>query len=93
MTDSRETSTGKKTAGAFDIRIIIAMLIGLYGVVLVVTGLVATSDADLDKADGVNINLWAGLGMAAVAAVFFVWARLRPIVVETPEEREEHRRG
>jgi drug/metabolite transporter (DMT)-like permease len=92
MTDSRETSTGKKTAGAFDIRIIIAMLIGLYGVVLVVTGLVATSDADLDKADGVNINLWAGLGMAAVAAVFFVWARLRPIVVETPEEREEHRR-
>jgi drug/metabolite transporter (DMT)-like permease len=93
MTDSRETSTGKKTAGAFDIRIIIAMLIGLYGVVLVVTGLVSTSDADLDKADGVNINLWAGLGMAAVAAVFFVWARLRPIVVETPEEREEHRRG
>jgi drug/metabolite transporter (DMT)-like permease len=93
MTDSRETSTGKKTAGAFDIRIIIAMLIGLYGVVLVVTGLVATSDAALDKADGVNINLWAGLGMAAVAAVFFVWARLRPIVVETPEEREEHRRG
>ena len=93
MTDSQDTSTGKKTAGAFDIRMIISMLIGLYGVVLVITGLVATSDADLDKADGVNINLWAGLGMVAVAAVFLVWARLRPIVVETPEEREEHRRG
>jgi len=93
MTDSQDTSTGKKTAGAFDIRMIIAMLIGLYGVVLVITGLVATSDADLDKADGININLWAGLGMTAVAALFLVWARLRPIVVETPDEREEHRRG
>ena len=93
MTDSNDTSTGKKTAGAFDIRLIIAMLIGLYGVVLVITGLVATSDADLDKADGVNINLWAGLGMAAVAALFAVWARLRPIVVEEPHEDEEHDRG
>ena len=63
MTDTQDASTGKKTAGAFDIRMIIAMLIGLYGVVLVVTGLFATSDADLDKADGFNINLWAGLGM------------------------------
>jgi drug/metabolite transporter (DMT)-like permease len=90
MTESHDTSTGKKTAGAFDIRIIIAMLIGLYGVVLVVTGLVATSDADLEKADGININLWGGLGMAAVAALFLAWARLRPIVVEDPPEGEEH---
>lgn len=92
MTDSQDTS-GKKTAGAFDIRIIIAMLIGLYGVVLVITGLVATSDADLDKADGVNINLWGGLGMVAVAALFLVWARLRPIVVEEPHEGDEHDGG
>jgi hypothetical protein len=93
MTDSQDSSTGKKTAGAFDIRIIIAMLIGIYGVVLVVTGLVATSDADLDKADGININLWGGLGMAAVAALFLLWARLRPIVVQDPHESEEHDRG
>jgi len=92
MTDSQDTSTGKKTAGAFDIRMIIAMLIGLYGVVLVITGLFATSDADLDKAADININLWAGLGMVVVAAVFLVWARLRPIVVAEPHE-EEHDRG
>ncbi len=68
-------------AGAFDIRIFIAMLIGLYGVVLVAAGLVGTSDDELARADGVNINLWAGLGMLVFAACFLAWARLRPVVV------------
>ncbi len=81
MTDTSGSSTGKKTAGAFDIRVIIAALIGIYGLILVVTGLVGTSDADLDQADGININLWAGIGMVVVAGVFLAWARLRPIVV------------
>jgi hypothetical protein len=89
VTDTHDQSTGKKTAGAFDIRVIISMLIGLYGVVLVVSGLVATSDADLDTADGVNINLWAGLGMVVVALAFVVWARLRPIVVAVPDEEQQ----
>ena len=91
MSDTQE-STGKKTAGAFDIRVIIAMLIGLYGVVLVVTGLFATSDADLEKADGININLWAGLGMVAVAAAFLIWSRVRPIVVAVHDDEEEQPR-
>jgi hypothetical protein len=73
-------------AGAFDIRTFIAMLIGLYGVVLVITGIVATSDADLDKTDGLNLNLWAGIGMVVVAAAMQGWAMWRPIVV--PESRE-----
>jgi hypothetical protein len=78
-------------AGAFDIRTFIAMLIGLYGVVLVLTGLLGTSDADLARAGGLNINLWAGLGMVVVAAAFLVWARMRPVVVpaDDPEEDAE----
>lgn len=80
MTD--KTSTGRQhTAGAFDIRTIIAALIGGYGVVLVLAGLLATSDADLDKAGGVNVNLWAGLGMVVFAAAFLTWVRLRPLAV------------
>jgi hypothetical protein len=84
------SSTGSKTggadraphrAGAFDIRTFIASLIGVYGVVLVVVGLVATSAADLEKSDGLNINLLAGIGMVVVAAAFLVWARMRPVVV------------
>ena len=87
MTDTSGSSTGKKTAGAFDIRVIIAALIGVYGLILVATGLISTSDADLEKSDGFNVNLWAGLGMVVVAAAFLIWVRWRPIVV--PAHHEE----
>jgi hypothetical protein len=68
-------------AGAFDIRVFIASLIGIYGVVLVVYGVIGSSATQLDKSGGVNINLWAGIGMVVVAAGFLAWARLRPVVV------------
>ena len=71
-------------AGAFDIRTFIAMLIGIYGVILVATGLFGTSADALEKSDGLNINLWAGLGMIVVAALFQAWAKARPVRV--PEE-------
>jgi hypothetical protein len=67
------------TAGAFDIRTFIGALIGIYGIVLVVTGLVS--------ADGRTINVTAGVAMIIGAAVFFTWARLRPVVV--PESHDE----
>jgi hypothetical protein len=72
-----------RKAGAFDIRTFIAMLIGTYGIVLLIAGIIGPSAAELKKTDGVNINLWAGLGMAVVAAGFLLWARLRPVVVPT----------
>ena len=90
MTDTTKTSN-KRHAGAFDIRTIIAMLIGLYGVVLVLAGLFGTTDADLERAGGMNINLTAGIGMAVVAALFVVWARLRPVVV--PDEVQAEARA
>ena len=67
-------------AGAFDIRVFIASLIGIYGIVLVITGLVQ-NDRELIKTDNVNINLLAGIGMIIFAASFLLWARLRPVVV------------
>ncbi|MDN5893534.1 MAG: hypothetical protein L0H93_05860 [Nocardioides sp.] len=69
------------TARAFDIRTFIALLIGIYGVVLVLTAIFSTSDADLDKAGGVNVNLWAGIGMIVAAAAFQAWALWRPVIV------------
>jgi uncharacterized membrane protein YidH (DUF202 family) len=68
-------------AGAFDVRTFIALLLGIYGVVLVVMGLVGTSDAELAKDAGMNVNLFAGIGMVVVAAVFQVWAIRRPVLV------------
>lgn len=70
----------KKKAGAFDIRIVIAALIGIYGVVLTILGLVQ-SRPETEKAAGININLWGGIGMLVFAALFVLWARLRPIAV------------
>jgi hypothetical protein len=80
-----ENTTGTRAhkAGLFDIRFIIGSLIGVYGVITLLTGVFASS-SQIDKSDGVNINLYGGIGMLVVAAFFGVWARLRPIVV--PEE-------
>lgn len=81
---SRTETPGPRTAGAFDVRNIIAALIGFYGLVLTVLGIVDRSAEDLAKTDGVNANLWAGLGMLVVALVFVTWSRLRPVVVQEP---------
>ncbi len=68
-----------KTAGAFDIRNFIGALLFLYGVLLTLVGLFG--EQYLDRTGGVNANLYAGLALLLVGAVFMTWARLRPIVV------------
>lgn len=73
----------QQTAGAFDIRNVIGGLIGLYGLILTLMGIFG--DEETDKTGGVNANLWAGLVMLAFGIVFLVWARMRPVVVETDE--------
>ncbi|WP_080046597.1 hypothetical protein [[Actinomadura] parvosata] len=74
--------TTPRKASAFDIRVVIAALIGCYGAVLIILGLVADTAAARAKTGDVNANLWAGLGMLAVAAVFAISARLRPVRIE-----------
>lgn len=61
----------------FDIRLLIGGLFALYGVLLTVAGLF-TSDADLRKASGININLILGIGMLLLGGFFLVWHRLSP---------------
>ncbi|MPY97663.1 MAG: hypothetical protein GEU97_06605 [Actinophytocola sp.] len=78
--------SGGRRAGVFDIRAVIGLLLGIYGAVLTVTGLVGTSEQDLAKAGDVNLNLWTGIALIAASAVFFAWVRLRPIRVPTEEE-------
>lgn len=76
-----QTPETRRTAGAFDIRVIIGALLGVFGLILLGMGLFNASDAELDKADGLNINLWSGVALLAVGVAFVVWARVRPIVV------------
>lgn len=82
------STDGEKAAGAFDVRNVIAGLIGFYGLVLVVVGLVDGEEA-LEKTDGWDANLWVGVAMVAFALAFALWARMRPIVVASPETGED----
>jgi hypothetical protein len=75
-------------AGLFDIRFIIGSLIGLYGLIVLITGFF-TSDKQVDKSDGLNINIYAGIGMLVVGIGFGLWARLRPIVVPADPKSDE----
>ncbi|OAR26169.1 hypothetical protein A8W25_12000 [Streptomyces sp. ERV7] len=85
----------KKSATAarlFDIRRIIGGLFTLYGVIVTIAGLTA-SDADLEKAQGVNINLWTGLGMLALGLFFLAWLWLRPLAPPAPEDGADRPEG
>lgn len=81
---------GKSATAArlFDIRRIIGGLFVLYGVIVTVTGL-TDSDATIAKAQGVNINLWTGVGMLGLGVFFLVWLKLRPAAPPTPDEPAE----
>jgi drug/metabolite transporter (DMT)-like permease len=81
----------KKTAGALDVRNIIGILMGVYGVILVLLGIF--SDSTAAKTGDVNANLWAGLALLLVGAAFLGWARLRPIVVPQDVDSEPTRPG
>jgi hypothetical protein len=79
---AERSGTRARKAGAFDIRNIIGALMGTYGVILALAGLLGEHEPE--KTGGVNANLWTGLALLVVAGVFVGWARWRPIVV--PEE-------
>jgi lysylphosphatidylglycerol synthetase-like protein (DUF2156 family) len=83
-------------AALFDLRSVIALLFGVYGLVLTVLGAVGTSAEDLEKAGGIHLNLWTGIVMLVVAAGFALWVRLRPPVLAAPSELSDEpdaRRG
>ncbi|MCX2926577.1 hypothetical protein [Streptomyces sp. NEAU-W12] len=91
-----ELRTKSATAARlFDIRRLIGALFVVYGVIVTIAGITA-SDADIDKAAGININLWTGLGMLALGLFFLVWLKLRPTAPPTPDivdAVEEEQRG
>jgi hypothetical protein len=87
MSDTTKSTSGKKTAGAFDVRVIIGSLLALYGLLLTLMGLFG--DPETEKTGGINANLWAGIVLLVVGGAFLLWWRLRPIVVAEPEDHSE----
>ncbi|AZA09520.1 hypothetical protein [Corynebacterium pseudopelargi] len=74
----------KHAAGAFDIRNFIGLLIGLYGIVLVICSFVLDPGTNPDTGALKNSadNLYAGLAMLLVGVAFMLWAKMKPIVVD-----------
>ncbi|MEV0485955.1 hypothetical protein AB0I69_35805 [Streptomyces sp. NPDC050508] len=86
---------GKSTTASrlFDLRLIIGGLFVVYGVIVTIAG-ISPSQATLDKAEGVNINLWTGIAMLLLGIFFLGWVKLRPtppapVPVPSAEETEE----
>ena len=84
---STDPST-RRAANLFDLRRIIGGLFVVYGVLLTVLGLF-DSQEEIDKAAGVNINLWAGLGMLVFGLLMIVWALTRPLGDELVKDSEQ----
>ena len=61
-----------------------AALFVLYGVILIVLGIVG-DHRSRHKAAGINIDLWTGLGMLVFGGLMIFWALARPVAPEPSE--------
>jgi drug/metabolite transporter (DMT)-like permease len=84
MSNSNELT---KTAGAFDIRNFIGVLLGIFGIVLTIAGIVDFTPDEAERTGGIDANLWTGIGLIIAAVLFLAWAKVRPIrIVETTDD-------
>jgi hypothetical protein len=83
-----EEAEAARQANRFDIRRLIGGLFIIYGLILVALGIFGSSTVK-NKADGINIDLWTGLGMLVFGALMIFWALSRPTRPEPPETRGE----
>src|SRR5699024_2682210 len=89
-----ETNEQPHTAGAFDIRNFIGVLLAIFGIILVFAGLVGFTPDEARRTGGIDANLWTGIGLIVAAIVFIGWAKVRPLRIDDtqtiePEGSEE----
>jgi len=88
VADEKGAGREMQAANLFDLRRIIGGLFIAYGILMTILG-ITDSDAEIQKAAGVNINLWAGLGMLAFGALMMAWALWRPLGEQLREAEAE----
>ncbi len=77
----------------FDLRTVIAILFGTFGIILVIVAFTDTTQAELDKAGGIRINLWTGLAMCVAAGLFVAWVRLKPTLAQAAQAEDDDPAG
>ena len=90
---SQQTAPPKPLPSAaaklFDLRVMIGCLFTFYGVVLIFAG-IFDGPAEIQKAAGIRINLWMGIGMLVLGLLFLLWWRVLPVIrpVDASNEAE-----
>ncbi|NES15576.1 MULTISPECIES: hypothetical protein [Micromonospora] len=90
LVDETEDAREARSAAArlFDIRRVIGGLFVAYGLIVGLMGLF-DSTAEIDKAQGVRINLWAGLVMLAFGLAMLGWQWVSPNRPPEPHRGDE----
>jgi hypothetical protein len=81
------TEAGSSASRLFDVRRVIGALFTLYGLLVLGAGIVDGSDAS-DKAAGIDINVWTGIGMLALGLFMLAWMVLSPTAVAAKDGEE-----
>jgi hypothetical protein len=81
-----------RLAKLFDLRSFIGALMLIFGVLVIIPGFVA-GKATIDKAAGINLALWVGALMLALAVFFLAWVILKPPPPVTKAEMEAARKA
>ena len=87
-----EEARNWRLAKLFDLRSFIGALMLIFGILVIIPGFVA-STATIDKADGINLELWIGGIMLVLAAFFLTWVILKPPPPVTTAEAEAARKA
>jgi hypothetical protein len=88
----RTEEAKSSAASLFDIRRIIGGLFTLYGVLVLGAGLFDGSNAK-EKASGIDINIWTGLGMLLLGLGMLAWMALRPVDVRAVQHEMDESDG
>jgi hypothetical protein len=78
----------------YDLRRILGALFLVYGIITTVIGILNFS-SDVHRTEGIAINLWAGLSMLVLGALFILWDRFAPVsaddIIHSAELEQERR--
>jgi hypothetical protein len=75
-----------------DIRVPVGAIFAIYGILLVAYG-VASGDVEArHMINGLNVNIWAGIGMLVFGCVFLFLARRSPQVPRSTADTSPPRR-
>jgi xanthine/uracil/vitamin C permease (AzgA family) len=85
--DGHKKGSREGVARLFDVRLVIGGLLTIYGVVLTVMG-ITDGRAAVQKAAGLRINLWTGIGLLVVGLFFLAWIKLAPLQAVRPEDED-----